>query len=311
MTARKRTRVAGMAIATLLLFGPGCRKNSSAPTGTSDANPSLSSNQDAAQSIANAIGEDNGGVTDQLGDMADETGSSGISANVGSASPNGALMKSVSTAGDSVTKTYNPSDTSWTVTVVRNRVGLLGRQAGFTRTYYIKFIDQDGVAQPRYITANTPADTASTILFTILNGSGYTITRFASTHLLSLSGNFTATGANTSVLTVNGTFTRTGTDTITTQGGERVLDYTLSASLQDVTRPRTPRYGLVSTGPRATGGTITGTYTATVTVLKGESYSERSFTKTFTVTFGDGTGSIDIGGAKFACDLQVGEATAD
>ena len=307
MSPQKREPIAALVVVALLLFGSGCRKNSTAPV----LNASVNSNQDAAQSIADAVGEDNGGVTDQMGDIADATGSAGISSNVGSASPEAALMKSVSAAGDSVTKIFNASDTSWTVSVSRDRVGLFGRQAGFTRTYYIKFIDRNGVALPRYTTTTSPADTASTIIFMVLDGSGYTVTRFVSTHLLSISSNYKVAGTNTSMITVNGTFTRTGIDTIKTATGERVLNYSLTANLLDVVGPRTPRYASLARAPRATSGTISGTYTATVGVLRGDAYSERSFTKTFTVTFGAGSGSIDVGGSKFTCDLQVGETSSN
>jgi hypothetical protein len=305
MSSQKRKLFAALVVVTLLLFDSGCRKNSTGPV----LNSSINSNQDVAQSIADAVGEDNGGVTDQMGDIADATGSAGISSNVGSASLEAALMKSVSAAGDSVTKTFNASDTSWTVFVSRNRVGLFGRQAGFTRTYYIKFIDYNRVALPRYITTTSLADTASTIIFKVLNGSGYAVTRFVSTHLLSISSDYSVTGTNTSVITVNGSFTRTGIDTIKTATGERVLNYTLTADLQEVTGPRTPRYASLARVPRASSGTISGTYTATVSVLRGDAYSERSFTKTFIVTFGAGNGSIDVGGSKFTCDLQVGETS--
>jgi len=307
MRRQKGILTVTVSIAGMLLFGSGCKKNSTAPM----LDSSINSNQDAAQSIANAIGEDNGGFTDQMGDIADATGALGISQSVGSASANGALLKTVAMKGDSVTNEFNASDTSWTVTVTRNRAGLLGRKASFTRMYYIKFINQDGVALPRYITNTTPADTASTIVFMVLNGTGYTVTRYLSTHLLSISSSYVASGTNTSVITVNGSFTRTGTDTVETATTERVLTYTLEGTLQNVTRPRVPRYTIGSAIKRATGGTITGTYIATVSVLKGDSYSERSFTKTFTVTFGDNSGSIDVGGAKFTCDLQSGEAGSD
>lgn len=303
----KRNLVAAIAAIVFVLFGAGCRKSTTAPA----LDTSVSSSQDAAQSIANAMGEDNGGVTDQMGDIADATGSAGISSNVGAEAPEGALMKTVATAGDSVVKTFNTADTSWTIFVSRVRVGLFGRQAGFTRTYYVKFINKDGVALPRYITLTSPADTAYSMIFMVENGTGHIITRFVSTHLLSLSSSFLVAGTNTTTLTFNGSFTRTGTDTITTLTGQRVLNYTLTATLQNVTRPRVPRYTLGSTIVRATGGTITGTYTAAVSVLKGDSYSERNFTKTFTVTFGDNTGTIDVDGSKFNCDLQSGEAASN
>ncbi len=294
-------------VALILLGVTGCRKNSTGPV----VDSSLSSNQDAAQSIANAVGEDNGGVTDQMGDIADATGSSGITANVGAAWLNDGLLKTSETSADTIVKTFNTSDTSWTISVTRNRVGLFGRQAGFTRTYYLKFIDQNGIALPRYMTQTTPADTASTILFKVLNGTGYTKTRFVSTHLLSITSDFVVTGANTSTITVNGTFTRTGTDTVVTLAGERVLNYTLAATLTNVTGPKTPRYMMMAGTPRATGGTITGTYTAAVTVVRGDSYTDRNFTKTFTITFGSGDGSMDLDGSHFTCDLTYGEATGN
>lgn len=296
---------ASLIVAATLLFVSGCKNNSTGP-----GNASISSNQDAAQSIANAVGEDNGGVADQIGDIADATGSSGISANVGSAWTDGALMKSTTPSGDTVIKTFNASDTSWMVSVTRTRVGLFGRQAGFTRTYYIKFIDQNGVALTRYITT-TPVDTASTIVFKTLNGSGYTITRSVSTHLLSITSDFVVSGANTPILTVNGTLTRTGTDTIKTLSGERVLNHTLVLNLQNVTGPRVPRYATATRIPRATGGTITGTYSATVAVLRGDSYTERSFTKTFTITFANGAGVIDVNGSNYTSDLTYGELSSN
>ena len=308
MKAQGKSHVVACVAIAMLVLGSGCKKNSTEPLTTTTT---VTANQDAAQSIANAMGEDNGGVADQIGDAVDATGSSGVMLNVGAFSPEqGGLLKGVATDADTVTKTFNASDTSWTIYVSRHRVGLFGRQAGFTRTYNVKFIDPNGITLPRYGTTS-PADTATTIKFSVLSGTGYTITKFVSTHLLSISSDFTITGTNTSSVTVNGTFTRTGTDTIKTLLGERVLNHTLTATLVNVTRPRIPRY-VQSTGvPRATGGTITGTYTATVNVISGSSYSERSFTKTFTITFGtDGSSTIVVGGANFSCDLQVGEATA-
>ncbi len=309
MKARRVFSAATFALSVLLVAGSGCRKNSTEPIANSSG---VTSNADAAQSVANAVGEDNGGITDQIGDAVDATGSSGVTANVGSASAGQeGLLKGVLADADTVTKTFNASDTSWTVYVSRSRTGLFGRQAAFTRTYYVKFIDANGVALPRYITTGTP-DTATTILFKVLDGSGHVITRYVSTHLLSVSSDFTIAGTNTSVVTVNGTFTRTGTDTVKTFSGIRVLSYTLTGTLTNVTRPRIPRYVQTTGVPRATGGTITGTYIATVSVLSGSSYTERSFTKTFTITFGtDGSGTMDVAGSKFICDLQVGEATAE
>ena len=285
----------------------GCKKNSTGPV----LDASTNSNQDAAQSIANAVGEDNGGMTDQMGDIADATGSAGISANVGSSWTEDVLMKATTAVGDTISKTFNVTDTSWTVFVSRSRIGLLGRAAEFTRSYYIKFIDPNGVALPRYITTS-PADTASTIVFKVLNGTGHITTTRLSTHLLSISSDFLVTRVDSTTMMANGAFTRTGTDTISTLAGMRVLNYTLSANLQNVTGPRIPRYLTSQRLPRATGGSMTGTYTATVSVLRGDSYSERSFTKAFTVTFGNAGGSIDLhNGSSYQCNITYGELSGN
>jgi hypothetical protein len=289
-----------------LLF-TSCKKNATGPV----TDPALNSSQDAAESVANALGEDNGGVADQLGDISDATGSAGIQPQSPSVSTADAIAQTTTTAGDTVVKTFNSSDTSWTITVTRSRAGLFGRQAGFTRTYFLKFINKNGVALPSYRTNTIPQDTAYTILFQVLRGSGYNITRRVSSHLLALTSNFVVTNANTSTITVNGTLTRSGTDTVLTLNGQRVLSHSLTMTFTNVTGPRAPRFGMVARVPRATGGTITGTYTATVSVLRGDSYSERSFTKNFTVTFGSGTGSINVNGAHFTCDMMYGEITGN
>ena len=305
MTTRRGNRVKIAVVASVVgMWISGCNK---ATEPAVDSNP----DQDVAESVANSLGETNGGVSDQLGDIADATGSGGIQAVQGILEGGPDAIGTAVASGDTVTKTFNSADTSWTINVSRSRVGVFGRMAGFTRSYYIKFIDPNGVAIPAYITNTVPKDTAATIHFKVLSGTGYDITQRISNHLLSLTSDWTATGTNTSTITVNGTSTRTGTDTIQTIGSLRELNHTLSLSFVNVTSPRVPRFNATASIPRATGGTISGNYSATVSVLRGASYAERSFSRTFTVTFGNGVGSINVGGSHFSCNLTYGELSGN
>jgi hypothetical protein len=301
MVTRKRGQLTIAIVATVVgLCISGCNK---ATEPAVDSNP----NQDVAESVANSLGETNGGVSDQLGDIADVTGSVGIQAVRGIIAGGPDVIGNLTSSADTVTKTFNASDTSWTINVSRSRVGFFGRMAGFTRTYYIKFIDPSGTAIPAYIINTIPKDTASMIRFRVLSGTGYDITRRMSNHLLTLTSDWIATGTNTSTITVNGSSTRTGVDTIQTVGSLRVLSHTLSLTFINVTSPRVPRFNATASITRATGGTVSGTYSATVSVLRGTSYAERSFSRTFTVTFGNDVGAIDVGGSRFLCNLTYGE----
>jgi hypothetical protein len=58
-----------------------------------------------------------------------------------------------------------------------------------------------------------------------------------------------------------------------------------------------------------TSGTISGTYTANVTIQRGSSYNEKTIDRTFTITLGGGEGSIGIRGdaRKFKANLMTGD----
>lgn len=286
---------------TLVFSLTGCKKNATDPI--VDANTT----EDAAESVANSLGEDNGGVADQMGDIADLSGSLGIQ-------PEAAVLAEKygisTTAGDTVYKNYDAGTQTWTLFVSRSKVNFLGLyRSGFTRTYNYQFINKNNVPQQRYITGT---DTAYTIKFKVLDGSGYAFTRRMNHRLLSLTSDWVVTGANTSTVTINGTSTRIGADTLTTHNFVRSLNYTLDLAFVNVTGPRAPRVGSgigMARSPRMTGGTITGTYTASVGVLRGDAYTERNFTKTFTITFDGSGGNINLNGRMFKVDLLYGELT--
>jgi hypothetical protein len=203
-----------------LLWIVGCTK-STAPTVVEDI-----ASEDAAMTIASALGEEDGGALDQMGDATDL------------ASQAGSLMEAAKgteiayTLGvqDSVSKIFNTTDTSWTVFVKRVRTSMLGMNtAAFFRLYQIQFRNRNGIAQQAYV---VNGDTAYSMNFKILAGSGVRKVALRRTHrLASLSGSWVITGTNTRVTTVNGNSSSAGSDTLRTREAERTLNYTLSQRL--------------------------------------------------------------------------------
>jgi hypothetical protein len=141
------------------------------------------------------------------------------------------------------------------------------------------------------------------MIFRILYGRGYHRTPFRVHRLDSLAGDWVVTNLNTPVVTVNGTYYRSGTDTLRTRNAERTHDNALSATFINVTRPRR---GLAGTTD-AISGTITGTYTATITFTNGDLYKERTVNKSFTIDLSGADAEINIEGRRFHSTWQRGE----
>lgn len=253
--------------------------------------------EDAATTIASALGEEDGGAVDQMGDASQL------------ATQAGSLMQSSSGtevvygvgAQDSVSKTFNAADTSWTIYVKRTRSSAFGLYtASFYRKYQVQFRNKNGLAQQNYIT-NT--DTATGMKFKILEGTGVRKVVGRNTHrLLSLSGSWVLTGINTRVVTMNGTSTSAGSDTIQTRNADRTLNYTLSLTFTDC---KAPRGGRMNVSDSATG-TVSGVYDATVSFSKGELYKERTIHREFTAAFSGGMSQIQMGGRTFKFRMKDG-----
>lgn len=252
--------------------------------------------EDAATAVAGAISEDGGGAADQLSDVSAISTSGGLSAEVS------LFNAALSASGPaSVDTTYVPADTATIYTISRARSSLAGTFVSLaTRVYFVKFINNSGVAQRRYIVGT---DTARSMIFRILYGRGYHRTPFRVHRLDSLAGDWVVTNLNTPVVTVNGTYYRSGTDTLRTRNAERTHDNALSATFTNVTRPRR---GLGGTSD-AISGTISGTYTATITFTNGDLYKERSFSKPFTIDLSGTDADININGRRFRSTWQRGE----
>jgi hypothetical protein len=278
------------AFAALVMMG--CEKSD--PISATDE---INATEDAAESIASAIGSDNGGVADQLSDVIELASMKGIQEQSSSL-----LGKSGSAAEIAkIDTTYDPATGTWTLKLQRERGNPSGvPYALISRTYTYQYLNKNGQPQKYYIVAG---DTARTIKFNVVEGAGIHRTRHLSQKLTGLSGSFTVTGVNTRLVTINGSYQRSAVDTITTRDAVRTLDHTLKLTLTDVQGP----IGKRLEHARKFTGTISGTYTAFATFQRGASYSEKNIDRSFTIVLGDGESTIHIRGLKFVGDLLIGE----
>lgn len=269
------------------LFLAGCEKDS--PLAPQDE----MATEDAAESIASAIGADNGGALDQLSDVVELASVPGIQVQA-----NSALYQN---AGASIDTSYDAANGIWTLKLSRERGNPDGvPYAEISRTYTYQFLNKTGQPQKYYIVG---VDTAYTINFNIVEGTGTHRTRRLSQKLTGLSGSFIATGVNTRLITINGNYERSAVDTITTRNSVRTLDHTLKLTFTNVQVSAGRRFDHT----REFTGTISGTYTAFVTFQRGETYSEKNINREFTIALGDGECNIHIRGLNFVGDLLLGE----
>ena len=254
----------------------------------------MNATEDAAESIASAIGADTGGAVDQLSDVMELASFGRLQAQAEEGLSKASGFGKIDTSYDEATGT-------WTLKLSRERGNPDGvPYAQFSRTYTYQFLNKNDQPQKYWIVG---ADTAYTIKFNIVEGTGTHRTRNLSQKLTGLSGAFTATGVNTRLVTINGSYERSAVDTITTRNSVRTLDHTLKLTFTNVQGPRNGRVDLA----RKFTGNISGSYDAFVTFQRGESYSEKTINRTFSIELGDGNADILIRGLKFRGNLILGE----
>jgi hypothetical protein len=276
-------------VVTMTIMMPGCKDNSTEP----DKNASIS--QDAAETIAAAIGEDNGGTMDQIGDVCElATLTSHFSLFV-----SGPFALSTNNGYVSFDTSYNPVTQKWTGTLVRVRASLTRLYfASIRRTYEWQFL-KGSTPQRNYIVGT---DTATTISFKIDSGTVYAYTPRWKHEVTSLTGDWTITNTNSPVITINGTASRSAIDTIITFNARRVLNNHLDLTYTNITASRGDRSTVASTA----SGNISGTYDATVIFLTAQIYAERNISRTFSIDFSGGTAVIHIGDKIYNCNLALG-----
>jgi len=293
MKSKKFLSLLMMSFAALMMSA--CEKDPISPQSDNEMNAT----EDAAESIASAIGAENGGAADQLSDVVELASIGRIQGQADYLLGKYSEANAVATIDTS----YDPATGTWTLKLQRERGNPDGvPYAQISRTYTYQFLNKNGQPQKYW---KVGVDTAYTIKFNIVEGTGTHRTQHISQQLKSLSGAFTVTGVNTRIVTVNGTYQRAAVDTITTRNSVRTLDHSLSLTFTEVKGPRGGHHR--SEMARKFSGTISGTYNANVTFQRGESYSEKTINRTFSVVLGDGNADLDIRGLKFRCDLILGE----
>lgn len=277
----------------------GCNKDNPV-----DSAASTAVYDDAAYSISGAVGDQSGGATESFGDLL--TLQSQGTLNEVSPSADGGFEKTSADSG-----TYDQSTGWWTVSISKSFSGSRVTSS-ITRTYQYRFWKNDAEHQPFYV---TNGDTAVTMEFKILSGTGSFETQRVSHHLSQIQGAWLATHINTDTVTITleENYIRKAVDTVTTPRATRIFDHTLTLTSVNVT---TLRFKPTVLHPfsqwrdhlaDAVSGTISGQITATTTIIKGTNDHVKSIDKQFTITVGGGEGSISMNGAKYDCNLKYGD----
>jgi hypothetical protein len=284
MKAKNLNPVALGILLSATMLWQGCAKNPVEPQVNT-----LSVNEDVAASVAGNLGQDTGGAMDQINDLLSLTTGTPLSKNIG--------VEQV----EDKNAVYDEATATWTATVSRERGSAAGSfYAQFSRVYTYQFINKNGQPQKNYITGN---DTARTIYFKVLEGTGRHHTLRISQQLLSISASFTATGVNTPTVVINGSSKRAAVDTLTTLRVVRVHQHSTELNFSNVTGPRGTRLDLT----KKVSGTVTGTYSATITFLKGEGYEDRTVQRDINITLGTGESLIRLDGYQFKGNLSTGD----
>lgn len=264
----------------------GC-DNTGVSSDTSDAN--LSSTEDAAVSIANALSLEGGGALDALASAA-ELGTDGSAARSGG-DDHGCVRE----------RSYDETTMTWTRFIECERGNPNGLfYALFSRTATYQFLDGDAPVQ-------FPEE-ANAVNFDIIDGEGIRFAPGFSHELLDVGADLHVDDIHGDLVTVNGTYDRAATDTLYTRNAERTLTYDLSMTLFDVQAPPGDRRHWRN----AVSGTIEGVYHAIITFTRGDAYEEVEITKEFTIVFGEGDGDvrdaiITLDGRTFRADVETGQ----
>ncbi|OGU73540.1 MAG: hypothetical protein A3H45_01845 [Ignavibacteria bacterium RIFCSPLOWO2_02_FULL_55_14] len=281
---RRLRFLSGALVFALVLSG--CKNNGTEP----QVEPVLE--EDAAYAVAGALSEGGGGAAEQMGDAVSLAGSGGLQAEPSYLDGQFRVMgnATIDTSYDAVTGW-------WTATVVRSKTSLDGNYvAQISRVYQYQFLNSSGVPQRRYIVGS---DTAYSIHFIIVSGTGYHRTPFRVHRLDSLHGDWMVTNTHTAVVTINGSYYRAGSDTLTTRETVRTHNNTLTMTFTDVRKARPAAGGGIS-------GTISGNYTATITFTGPELYRERSVNKDFTIVLDGDNADIHVGDRMFPFGWRLG-----
>ena len=286
LNTRTKSLILVSALFTFALF-TGCSKDSPvAPI--ESANISYDESSDMAESVADNLGEDTGGMMDQVNDMIMFAGEEN-------------LAKTSGDFFDLKDKQWDESTKTWTITLERER----GYEASsfyayIERVYKVQFFNSVDMPQQFFI---TNGDTARTMTFEIVSGSGRHKTLKISQELQELEGNFVATGIQTDTVTINGTYRRSAVDTLTNATATRIHSHSTELNISDLKGQRGYRGDL----SLAYSGTITGTHTADIHWSGEKGEQDKTVSREIYIVIEDGQAVINMNNSKYNCNLVTGE----
>ena len=256
------------------------------------------SSSDDAETIASGVSSETSGAIDQLSYLSDLASEDGVS---NLAKTTSGLAKSIDEKVTSIDTVYDETNEKWIITISRERTI---SEKNFTSNYYHQYTVQylkNGIPQ-KYFAAN--GDTANTIKFNIIEGTGTVQSNRINQNLESTNGSWVATITESNSMVVAGSYSRSANSTFTTTNATRNYDYSLSLNFSALSIPI--NYGdelwLYLAGSMS--GQFTGEYSATV---DGEQY-QKSINKSFAIAFSKKlVYSITLEGEDFSADAETGE----
>jgi hypothetical protein len=293
---------------TVIIY-TGCRNNDNSMVNSPNALQTTDAGitQDALYSVAANVAIDNGGVLEEMSDVLQTASITGI------ADENINNMMNFGNSHTGVTKQYDSTTGWWTITVTRHRGNVLGLYyADYSRVYQDQFLNKNGQFQKFFIVADGSSfDTAYSFNHKIVSGTGILKTPKVSHQLTGLSGVWTVTGTNTHDVTLNSTspYIRSVSDTVTRNGVVRTLNGTLTLNFINIVGPR----GSGLNWYRKASGTITGTYHAVESYLKGTTYTDTTIDRIINITLGGQQipvrikGLTETTGTTFDIDAETGD----
>lgn len=259
----------------------GCKSDSTSSTTSTEAKIA---SEDAASVVTAAVASNDGGLNDQLTDVADFV-KSGAALSVPELSTSNLTRNGVIKE-----RTFNSVDTTWTLKLERT-FSNAKVTSSWTRQYQYWF-SKNGKKQQYFSDVNGAADKVGFVI--VPSGCTGTFTNPSVSHkLTSLEGGVIgAIDLIAKTVTVNSSspYKRSATDTISTRNATRTSDHTLTLTLTNVVLPLQDR-SIDGSCVRPTSGTITGEYVANITFQKNNLYSEKTVDRTFTINFSSTTGT--------------------
>jgi len=248
-----------------------------------------SADEDVAETVLGALATDNGGLTDQLGDL------SSLATATASLAPSAASTPGMGTPS------YDSTTGNWTVQLMKEQGLQAGqRYARYTRTYMYQYRDRNGEPQKSWLVGS---DTARTMVFSIIDGSGYCRTGRYCGNQTRLTAQWTVANVHTDTLVIAGNCQMEGVDTLKSNQAQRALQYQLTLEFANMRCPR-------NVGEEATQqiqGELAASVLATVTFMNGQAYGETNIERNMTIQMAQGAARISVHGHTYQGDLTTGD----